>query len=42
MQAQIMHGHLPPVNVELSLQFGGALHGQSDCRSICIQVISDR
>jgi hypothetical protein len=37
MHVQIMHGHLPPVDVEISLKFGGAL-GQSDCRTMCVQV----
>jgi hypothetical protein len=38
IRTQIMHGHLPPVDVELSIEFGGVSQGQSDCRTICIQV----
>jgi hypothetical protein len=38
MQAQLVHAHLPPVNVELSINFGGALDGQGDCRTVCVQV----
>lgn len=36
--AQVIHGYLPPVDVELSVEFGGVTQGQSDCRTICIQV----
>jgi hypothetical protein len=38
MKTQIMHSYLPPVDVELSIDFGGALDGQGDCRTITIQV----
>jgi hypothetical protein len=38
IRTQIMHGYLPPVDVELSIEFGGVSQGQSDCRTICIQV----
>jgi hypothetical protein len=38
IQAQIMHSYLPPVDVELSIEFGGALDGQGDCRTITVQV----
>ncbi|WIA34679.1 hypothetical protein OEZ86_012993 [Tetradesmus obliquus] len=35
--AQVIHGYMPPVDVELSVEFGGVTQGQSDCRTICIQ-----
>jgi hypothetical protein len=38
IRTQIMHGYLPPVDVELSIEFGGVSQGQSECRTICIQV----
>jgi hypothetical protein len=38
---QVMHGYLPPVDVELSIEFGGVTEGQSDCRTICIKVGRD-
>ncbi|WIA34671.1 hypothetical protein OEZ86_012986 [Tetradesmus obliquus] len=37
LKAQIMHSYLPPVDVELSIEFGGALDGQGDCRTITVQ-----
>jgi hypothetical protein len=38
LRAQIMHSYLPPVDVELSIEFGGALNGQGDCRTIELHV----
>uniref|UniRef100_A0A383VUJ6 PAS domain-containing protein n=1 Tax=Tetradesmus obliquus TaxID=3088 RepID=A0A383VUJ6_TETOB len=36
LRAQIMHSYLPPVDVELSIEFGGALDGRGDCRTITL------
>jgi hypothetical protein len=42
LRAQIMHSYLPPVDVELSIEFGGALYGQGDCRTIALHVSGER
>lgn len=36
--AQLLHAYLPPVDVELRVQIGGAIEDNSDYRSISIQV----
>jgi hypothetical protein len=42
LRAQIMHSYLPPVDVELGIEFGGALYGQGDCRTIALHVSGER